>query len=397
MPKRSFICLNNDMTGASNKQIFWVDHNRFDLKLDKSTWLEVSEALIERGHDVSILCGYGTSKYCPKGYGVNMIYFRALDLGGVFRISLLLNILFWLIRNVAKEDIIILCPGALLIAPFLRLFGKNNIHLDIRTVPVNIDLLKRHIDRWLFWKIPLRFFRNLATGNSFITDRLRLAVEKEFNVKFEDYVLWQSGVNIRRFRPSKQTTLKKDPDEFVLFYHGSISEKRGIGRVVEAMAKLEESLLKKVRFVVVGTGPGLAGLKELAEREGISDRIEFKGPFPYEDIPGEISKADCCICPLPDRPEWNVSSPIKVFEYMACGKPMILTPIPAHIDVLKGEDFIVWTKGETVEDFRRAIEYAYDHRVKLAKDSTKTSEFASQNYEWAVQGRKFADYLSKKF
>jgi glycosyltransferase involved in cell wall biosynthesis len=237
----------------------------------------------------------------------------------------------------------------------------------------------------------------LATGNSFITDRLRLAVEKEFNVRFEDYVLWQSGVNSKQFKINDQITTKKNSDEFVLFYHGSISEKRGIGYVVKAIAELDERYRKHISFIVVGTGPGLAGLKELAEREGISGRIEFKGPLPYEDIPGEIWKADCCICPLPDRPEWNVSSPIKVFEYMACGKPMILTPIPAHIDVLKGEDFIVWTKGETVEDFRRAIEYAYDHRVKLAKDSTKASELASQNYDWTVQGRKFADYLTKKF
>ena len=379
------------------KRVFWVDSDRFDLKPNKCPWLEMSEALIKRGYDVSILCGYGTSKYCPKGYRVNMIYFRALDLGGVFRISLLLNILSWLIRNAAKEDIIILRPSSLVIAPFLRLFGKKNIHLDIRTVPVNIDSLKRHIDRWLFWKIPLRFFRNLAAGNSFITDRLRLAVEKEFNVKFEDYVLWQSGVNSKRFKINEQITTNKGSDEFVLFYHGSISEKRGIGYVVKAIAELDERYRKHISFIVVGTGPGLAGLKELADRERISDRIVFKGLLPHEDIPGEIWKADCCVCPLPDRPEWNVSSPIKVFEYMACGKPMILTPIPAHIDVLKGQDFIVWTKGETVEDFRRAIEYAYDHRVKLTKDSTKASELASQNYDWAVQGRKFADYLSRKF
>ena len=385
------------MTEASNKQIFWVDHDRFDLKPGKCPWLEMSEDLIKRGYDVSILSGYGTSKYCPKGYRVHMIYFRALDLGGVFRISLLLNILCWLLRKTAKEDIIILRPSSLVIAPFLRLFGKKNIHLDIRTVPVNIDLLRDHIDRWLFWKIPLRFLRNLATGNSFITDRLRLAVEKEFNVKFEDYVLWQSGVNSKRFKINEQVTTKKDSDEFVLFYHGSISEKRGIGYVVKAIAELDERYRKHISFIVIGTGPGLAGLKELADRERISDRIVFKGLLPHEDIPGEIWKADCCVCPLPDRPEWNVSSPIKVFEYMACGKPMILTPIPAHIDVLKGEDFIVWTKGETVEDFRRAIEYAYDHRVKLAKDSTKASELASQNYDWAVQGRKFADYLAKKF
>jgi len=348
------------IAGADDKRIFWVNHDRFDLKLDKSTWLEMSEALIKQGHDVSILSGYRTSKYYPKGYRVNMIYFRALDLGGVFRISLLLNILCWLLRKTAKEDIIILHPRGLVIAPFLRLFGKKNIHLDIRTVPVNIDSLRDHIDLWLFWKIPLRFFRNLARGNSFITDRLRLAVEKEFNVKFNDYVLWQSGVNTRRFQPSEQATFKKDPDEFVLFYHGSISEKRGIGRVVEAIAELDERYRKHISFVVVGAGPGLAGLKELAE-----------------------------------RPEWNVSSPIKVFEYMACGKPMILTPIPAHMDILKDEDFVVWTKGETIGDFKRAIEYAYDHRARLEESSTRASELARQNYDWAVQGRKFADYLAR--
>jgi len=383
------------IAGADDKRIFWVNHDRFDLKLDKSTWLEMSEALIKQGHDVSILSGYRTSKYYPKGYRVNMIYFRALDLGGVFRISLLLNILCWLLRKTAKEDIIILHPRGLVIAPFLRLFGKKNIHLDIRTVPVNIDSLRDHIDLWLFWKIPLRFFRNLARGNSFITDRLRLAVEKEFNVKFNDYVLWQSGVNTRRFQPSEQATFKKDPDEFVLFYHGSISEKRGIGRVVEAIAELDERYRKHISFVVVGAGPGLAGLKELAERNGVSDRIVFRGLLPYEDIPGEIWRADCCVCPLPDRPEWNVSSPIKVFEYMACGKPMILTPIPAHMDILKDEDFVVWTKGETIGDFKRAIEYAYDHRARLEESSTRASELARQNYDWAVQGRKFADYLAR--
>ncbi len=76
----------------------------------------------------------------------------------------------------------------------------------------------------------------------------------------------------------------------------------------------------------------------------------------------EIAKADCGIYPLPDRPEWNVSSPLKVFEYMACGKPIILTPIPAHKDVLGDEGFVIWTKSDKAVDIAEAIMYAMDNR-----------------------------------
>ncbi len=65
------------------------------------------------------------------------------------------------------------------------------------------------------------------------------------------------------------------------------------------------------------------------EALGVDDQVQFRGFVPYEHVADEIAQADVCICPLPDRLEWNVSSPLKVFEYMACAKPMILTPIPA--------------------------------------------------------------------
>ena len=381
---------------AARQRIFWVDHDRFDIKPDKSTWLEMAAALTDRGYDVSILT-HGNASSLPAGAVAKVIFFRALDFGGLFRMSLLLNILLWLLRTTTKDDIIMVNPDGLLIAPILKLAGRKNIHLDIRTVPVEINSIKKRVDRLLYWRLPMRFFRRSAAGYSFITERLRRSVEQEFHVIFPDNVIWQSGVNTDRFRPSETENPSPHGDEFILFYHGSLTPKRGIDSVIEAVAQLDREYRDKIRFVIVGGGTGLSRLQEVASMKGVSDRVVFKGSIVYDRVAEEIAKADCCICPLPDRPEWSVSSPLKVFEYMACGKPIIVTQMPAHKDVLDGQDFAVWAADANASDFRGAIEYAYSNREKLCRDAQQGPDLVKAKYDWKVHAGKLADYFEKQF
>ena len=360
---------------ALRRKIYWVDHDRFDLKPNKSPWLEMSETLINLGYDVTILTGYGRRRYYPLQHKVKIVHCSAIEANGIFRISLLFNIFLWLLRNTKRDDIVILPPGGLVIAPFLRLFQRNRLHLDVRTVPVEVHSLKDRVDRLFYWKITLRFLHKLARGYSFITMRLKSEVECEFNVRFNDYTIWQSGVNVNRFLGNPALVHAENEKTFVLFYHGTISPNRGIDRVMEGISLIDERYRKHMNFVIVGAGPALLNLQTLALKLGLKRLIIFKGLVPYERIPEEIAKADCCICPLPAFKEWDISSPIKVFEYMASGKPMILTPINAHRDVANGQDYVVWTKGDNVEDFQSAIEFAYENRLKLSKASQTASKF----------------------
>jgi glycosyltransferase involved in cell wall biosynthesis len=308
---------------------------------------------------------------------------------------LLLNILVWLIRNSTRHDLIILHPDALLITPVLRLFGRSNIHLDIRTVPVEINSFKKKLDRWLFWTVPMASLMKMAQGYSFITDRLRKTIEKEFDTTFESYVLWTSGVNTDRFTPGRQAI--KVGDEWILFYHGTISEKRGIATVIRAMVDIQNDFQGRIRFVLFGGGPDLTALRKLSSELGLSEIVRFEGMHPYETIPDKLAQADICICPLPDRPEWNISSPIKVFEYMASGKPMILTPIASHMDVAEDMDFVVWTEGDRLEHFQRAIRHAFQNLDKLRESAKQAPEIAKRNFEWSIQGQRLAEYLEKSF
>jgi glycosyltransferase involved in cell wall biosynthesis len=379
------------------QKVYWVEPDRFERKPNKSPWLEMAKVLNQNGFSVTILTGRGGEGHSAESSNVKIKYLWALDFIGIFRISLIFSILFWLLKTARKDDIIILKPDCLFIAPVLRIMGKKNLHLDIRTVPVNISTVKSRLDRWLFWKMQVGKLHKYVKGLSFITLSLKDAIEDEFGVKFENYVIWQSGVNSDLFNPACDESKNGSNRDYNLLYHGSITRKRGIDTVIRSLALLKKQYQDYVKLIIIGTGSDVERLKRIADESGISKQVIFKGLMPYDKMPGEVAKADIGIYPLPNYPEWNVSSPIKIFEYMASAKPMILTPIQAFTDVLDGQDFVVWTKGYDETDFRDTIEYAYENRESLTENARRGPSIVKSQYDWSNQGAKLAHYLKQTF
>ncbi|MCB1755697.1 MAG: glycosyltransferase [Gammaproteobacteria bacterium] len=378
--------------------IYWVSSDRFDTKPDKSTWTEIGDSLSLQGARVSIVACYAKEPYFPEGKAVDMVYLKTLDLPLIYRISFTLSAFFWLLRNAARDDLIILNPHELWMLPLLKLARFRRLHLDVRTLPIAGRSMKDGIDIFLFWKTVMSLFGKSFSSYSFITQRLLETVEKEFKVRYEDHVIWQSGVNVDFFvEASKQVQPPASGKPFTVFYHGSLYKRRGVDRVVEAFAQLPARVLENSRLVIVGSGSGLELLRQQITGLGLESKVELRGFVPYEEIPQQIAGADVCICPLPDYPEWNVSSPLKVLEYMACGKPLILTPIPAHQDVLDGEAFVVWAKGDKAGDFVPAIVEAYDRQVELQEAALAAPALVRQDWDWSAHGAKFGDYLARHY
>ena len=376
--------------GTIPTRIFWVTPDRFDRKLDKSSWLEMARCLQDLGWEVTIVAARKDAN--APDYGGLVKFVPAIDLSFVFRISALLSIRKLLKQELRAGDVVLLNQDALWLVPGLRRIDDIFIHFDVRTLPVNVHGLKRRLGRALFWSLPIRFFAERADGYSFITTRLCKEVESEFNLRFGENVIWGSGVNLSLFN-KKPSSTGTSSSRFRLLYHGSISHTRGIGSVIEALS-LGGRLPIEMEFRVVGDGIDRAELEEKARHLGMQDCIIFKGYMPYEAVVDEILDADVCICPLPDRLEWNVSSPLKVFEYMACGKPLILTPIDAHREVVGDAPFVVWTRGYAPQDFRRAIFDAFTRLDELRRHSEKGYDIVRDKFEWKTHAVKLASYLS---
>src|SRR4029077_2484041 len=78
-----------------------------------------------------------------------------------------------------------------------------------------------------------------------------------------------------------------------------------------------------IHFTCVGGGPGLPGLRKMVEQKDLRDFVTFTGRIPDAELLEILSTADVCV--KPDKPceMNNISTMIKIMEYMAMGKPIV--------------------------------------------------------------------------
>ena len=78
-----------------------------------------------------------------------------------------------------------------------------------------------------------------------------------------------------------------------------------------------------LRVLIVGEEGGLTKPKILAQKYGISNKVVFSGTVPYNQVPYYISCMNICLIPFKKGAVAENAFPLKLLEYMACGKPVI--------------------------------------------------------------------------
>lgn len=113
--------------------------------------------------------------------------------------------------------------------------------------------------------------------------------------------------------------------DFIILYSGGIGAYYKLDIVVKSIGKLIDKL-KNVRLVLVGDGPDLANVLNVAKEIDVQDRVIYLGSKSDKtDLAKIISAADVGIIPYDANPLWKNSLPAKAFEYFACGIPVVAT------------------------------------------------------------------------
>lgn len=102
-------------------------------------------------------------------------------------------------------------------------------------------------------------------------------------------------------------------------YAGLHGLAQGLDQLLAAAGELQE--LKTLHFLFVGDGPEKSALVKKAQEMRLSN-VSFQDPVPREQMPGVISAADICLVPL--KCEIPGAVPSKIYEAMACAKPILL-------------------------------------------------------------------------
>lgn len=216
-------------------------------------------------------------------------------------------------------------------------------------------------------------------------DILRLA-----NVKHVFYA--PDGVDLESFgkkmdKESARRTLGIDPTIKIVLYTGHLYTWKGVYVLGEA-AKL---LSPEIRFVFVG---GTDHDKTAFEKEFVDvPNIEMLGQKPHKDMPMYLQAADVLV--LPNSGKETISklytSPLKMFEYMASGKPIVASDLPSIREVLGPHNSVLFTPDDP-KSLASALERVFEdpqYSAKLAEQSLKDV----RTYSWNERARQIQNFI----
>jgi glycosyltransferase involved in cell wall biosynthesis len=303
---------------------------------DPRVWKEAC-SLHDDGYEVTVLCprGIGHTKRHELLKGINIYRHPAPTEGnsvvGYLReyLSAFLWEVFytWWIYLRRGFDVIQGCnpPDTIfLVALPFKGFGVKYI-FDHHDANPELYLAKYNrkggLYRVLVWleKLTYRFSDVVLATNTSYRD---LAVTRG-GVRPEDVFVVRNGPDLATFVAVSPNPAVKCGKRFLVGYVGTMSVQEGLDILLDVAVRLRELGRHDVHFTCVGGGPGLAELREMVRVKCLEDRVTFTGRVPEAQLLEILSTADVCV--NPDRPcEMNdLSTMIKIMEYMALAKPIV--------------------------------------------------------------------------
>ena len=138
----------------------------------------------------------------------------------------------------------------------------------------------------------------------------------------------RTGLDRTLFRPLDRAECRAKlglpADVSVLACVGALIERKGQRFAIQALAQVPGAIL-----VLAGAGPEEAKLRDLAAGLSLTERVRFLGAVPHSDLPVVLSAADLFV--LPSASEGLANAWV---EALACGTPVVTTPIPGAQELL---------------------------------------------------------------
>lgn len=186
-----------------------------------------------------------------------------------------------------------------------------------------------------------------------------------------------NGVDTDLFQPMDGGNVRRElgigTDEFVIGFSGSVERWYALDEMIRALPEILR-FHPATRLLIIGGSLFTSydtELRLLAQEMGVADRVIFTGTKPYHELPRYIACMDVCTIPL-SPPQWgDIALPNKFFEYSACGKAILMRPIP-DVSRIGGPHLRVYrTQEEYIGHIRDLIGNPARYSIDLQNNSWK--------------------------
>jgi len=201
-------------------------------------------------------------------------------------------------------------------------------------------------------------------------------------VRLSKIIVLPSGTDTDLFKPlQKDACCKKvgiDPSLYYIGFVGTFFIHQGIDVLIDAAPVILEKF-SNVRFLLVGDGPMMDAWKTKVNQKGLQDVFVFTGQVPYKEVPEYIGAMDICVAP--HLKESNQASPVKIFDYMACGRAIVASDIEVVREIVGDSKCALLVYPGYADDLTRGIILLLQGKAKRLEMAKKGRERVKVNFD----------------
>ena len=259
----------------------------------------------------------------------------------------------------------------------LRIARKYNIPVVFRSIDILHMLVRNKILRRITFSLEKKKYSHvdkiLALTPKLGEYVINMGADKD-NVE-----LLLFGVDTKRFNPNVNVEMLKDQlgvneNDKVVMFMGTLFEFSGLDLYVEQFPMVLKEV-PEAKLVIVGGGYLFEKLERTIANLGLNDKIILTGFQSYELMPQYINLADICINPFQINNTTRDIIPGKIYQYLACAKPVLATPLEGMKSLLPDENY-----GVVYSDIGAFAQ----NTVALLKDDVYARNIGENGYRYCV-------------
>ena len=195
------------------------------------------------------------------------------------------------------------------------------------------------------------------------------------------------GADTDRFRPDAPQATLPVQDRIIVVFVGAFRTWHGVLHLVRAMEQLRARGRRDFQAVLIGDGPERPGVEARVTAAGL-DNVTLLGARPHDEIPGYLAAAHIGVAPFDIDAHAPLSltfywSPLKVFEYMAAGLPVVAPDIPRLRTVIEPPACGLLYDGARPDGLADALESLADP-TRRATMGAAARRRAVDRFSWAA-------------
>jgi glycosyltransferase involved in cell wall biosynthesis len=269
---------------------------------------------------------------------------------------------------------------------------------------VNADLLEQRKFKGVPEKGLRRLFAVWATRMCFnaavkiicISGGLKDHLRSTWNIEESKLVVLPCAADVEAFGHNQNAESVRRglglTDEPVVIWVGGFYPWHDLDLLLKSFTRVLQRY-PNAKLVLVGDGPTRQPFAQKVQNKGMQHSVIMTGAIAHSDVPGMLSIADIAVVPSAPVPasRGGTGTPLKLFEYMAAGKPIVATALDQAAEVIRDGQTGLLVEAGDVNRFAEAILTLLDNPAERVRLGQNARQQAIELYSWEEYTRRLQE------